>query len=111
VASLSELSEEQWSDLRGVIKRYEDACRKAFAPNVFNWGCLMNDAFKEDTPTPHVHWHVRPRYARPPQVGAYRYSDPNFGQHYDSSATRIVEDSMLEEIRGQIFNALAETRG
>jgi diadenosine tetraphosphate (Ap4A) HIT family hydrolase len=110
-ASLTELTNEQWQDLLTVIRKYENACRVAFDATLFNWVCLMNDAYKEAAPTPHVHWKVRPRYLKAPLVGAYRYSDPNFGHHYDKHATRIVEDMMLEEIRGKLFSALAEKRG
>jgi diadenosine tetraphosphate (Ap4A) HIT family hydrolase len=109
-ASLGDLTDEQWQDLQVVIRKYESACRQAFGATVFNWVCLMNDAFKEQPPTPHVHWKVRPRYLKAPLVGAYKYSDPNFGHHYDKHASRVVQDVMLEEIRGKIFSALAETR-
>jgi diadenosine tetraphosphate (Ap4A) HIT family hydrolase len=109
-AALSQLSAEQWQELQTVIQKYEAACRRAFGATLFNWVCLMNDAYQQPVPAPHVHWKVRPRYARPPQVGAYRYSDPNFGHHYDKSANRVVDDFAMEEIRGMLFKALAETR-
>lgn len=80
--SLSELYPEEWLELAGVTVRLEAAIRKAFGATLFNWACLMNAAYQEAEPEPHVHWHVRPRYDGPVELEGLRFEDPAFGHHY-----------------------------
>jgi len=63
---LSELTRPQVEDWHDVVIRYEGLVRGVFEAKVFNWGCLMNNAFQLPNPKTHVHWHVRPRYAVKP---------------------------------------------
>ena len=102
VGSLSELSEGQWLDLREVMKHYEGAMGRAFGAKLCNWVCLMNDAFKEAQPMPHVHWHVRPRYDSSVKVAGEELGDPNFAHHYLPKFERALAPSMLREIAERI---------
>ncbi|HUD11487.1 MAG TPA: HIT family protein [Candidatus Saccharimonadia bacterium] len=104
--SLTGLSEPEWSDLHQVISRFEHAIRLSFDAQVFNWVCLMNDAFKSDDPRPHVHWKVRPRYARPVQIGPAQFSDPNFAHHYDKAHDRDHVAPLGEPLRESIETAI-----
>src|SRR4051812_32724823 len=77
VGSVSELTEDEWAELHRLIKRYESAITELFGARLFNWACLMNNAFKEDQPQPHVHWHVRPRYSHAVESIGRSFVDPN----------------------------------
>src|SRR5215212_1878986 len=57
-ASLSELSELEWLDLKAVIERLEAALRTLFNATQCNWSSMMNQAYQVDPPVPHVHFHV-----------------------------------------------------
>src|SRR5689334_22003391 len=77
--SLPDLSDEEFSDFHKVIKLYEHAVIKAFGAVMCNWTCLMNNAYQNNPPNPHVHWHGRPRYNKPVQFADKTFIDPNFG--------------------------------
>ena len=101
-SSISELSDEQWSDLRFVIRRYEHAVKRAFGAKLCNWSCLMNFAFKAAQPVPHVHWHVTPRYDVVVKVAGQTFHDPNFGHHYSLDGERTVDSQAMHEIVKQL---------
>lgn len=97
--SLSELTEEEFSDLHAVIKKYESLLKNTFKATLFNWSCLMNHAYREKPYTPQVHFHVRPRYEKEVSVSGVIFNDPNFGDHYhlqDSVSNRISEETFAE---------------
>jgi diadenosine tetraphosphate (Ap4A) HIT family hydrolase len=86
------------------MKEFEAGIKVAFGADLFNWACLMNNAFKTPHPQPHVHWHVWPRYRRPVQIGTHTFTDPNFGHHYDKHAETLVDSKALELITEQFRN-------
>lgn len=106
VGSISELTEGQWEDLHSVIKRYEGAVRRAFGAKLFNWSCLMNDAFKATRPVPHVHWHVKPRYDKLVNITGIEFDDPNFAHHYQLKSERVADSLMANEIAGRLRDNL-----
>jgi diadenosine tetraphosphate (Ap4A) HIT family hydrolase len=108
VPSLSSLSNEAGAEYWRVVRRYENAVRAAFGADLFNWGCLMNDTFKTDHPVPHVHYHVRPRYAQAPVVYGNSYADPNFGHHYQREQKLVVGNDVLRTIRDVIRAGMGE---
>lgn len=83
---LAELTADEWVDLQLAIRQTEDILRKAFDATVFNWGCLMNNAFQQKPYNPHVHCHVWPRYDHPVTIEGKTYTDDLFGNHYDDPA-------------------------
>lgn len=96
--SLSELTDDEFSDLHEVIKKYESLLKKTFGATLFNWSCLMNHAYREKPYTPQVHFHVRPRYENDVRVGDTVFRDPNFGDHYhlqDSMSNRVSEETFV----------------
>jgi diadenosine tetraphosphate (Ap4A) HIT family hydrolase len=97
-ASLSELSPAEWTDFTVVVKRLEGAVRRAFGARMFNWTCMMNDAYKEAAPEPHVHWHCRPRYDTPVEMDGVRFLDAAFGHHYDRSLRQEVPRDVRRKI-------------
>ncbi|HBL52368.1 MAG TPA: hypothetical protein DDZ05_04075 [Candidatus Blackburnbacteria bacterium] len=60
--TLLDVEETEWENLRGVIAKLAHAVEKGLGATMCNWACLMNDAYQEEIPAPHVHWHLRPRY-------------------------------------------------
>lgn len=105
--SLSELTTEEWVDLQHVIKQSEQTLTKAFEPELFNWSCLMNDAYQEAEPLPHVHWHVRPRYRQPVSFQGREFADPEFGRHYVRN--RDEDHIASNELRLAIRDSLRHT--
>ena len=112
-SSLSDLSTEQWDDLHHVIQRYEHAVTSAFQADLFNWACLMNDAFKEPhhPQSPHVHFHVRPRYKNPVTLSGIVFTDEEFGKHYktrwDGKTDKIVDDTSMRGITQTICSHMS----
>lgn len=53
--NLAGLNQEEVIDFSEVVKKLEGTLRKTFQATMFNWTCLMNDAYKEAPPNPQVH--------------------------------------------------------
>jgi diadenosine tetraphosphate (Ap4A) HIT family hydrolase len=100
--SLPEITEEEQKDFFFLIKKLENFYKEVLGATMFNYSCLMNDAYR-DGEIPHVHFHMRPRYKNPTIVLGETFIDPNFGEHYISptlEGTKPVE--VGEEIRNFI---------
>ncbi len=95
---MSNLTADQWNDFSQVVKQLESACKKAFGATMFNWTCLMNHAYRNDPPNPHVHWHVRPRYNKPVTFAGELFEDKAFGSHYERGTERKVSEGVIDEI-------------
>lgn len=104
--SLSELDEEEWQEFHEIVRKLEKAYKQAFGAEPLNWGCFMNNAFKAEPFTPHVHWHIFPRYHKAPVIEGVEFDDPLFGSFFDDNAKRIVSDEVVaviaEKLRGNI---------
>ena len=59
--SLSELTDNDWIELGKIEKELERVSKKLFNATMFNFACLMNNAYR-DNEKPHVHFHFIPRY-------------------------------------------------
>lgn len=79
---LADITKEEMLDFLEVVKKLENVFRKTFDATMFNWTCLMNNAYQEENPQPQVHWHFRPRYSHSVELSGKVYKDPNFGHHY-----------------------------
>ena len=69
--SVAELSEEEWSALRGEVAAAAGLLGAALAPDHFNYAFLQNI-------DRHVHLHVIPRYASPREFGGRVFVDEDF---------------------------------
>ena len=98
VGDLAKLSDGEWLDFAKLVKKYESALRKAFGATMFNWSCLMNNAFRNNPPDPHVHWHVRPRYSKPTVLEKMAFEDKEFGNHYARRTNREVPEEVFKKI-------------
>jgi len=99
---LSALTEEEQKDFFEIVKKIEHLFTQTFGATMFNWTCLMNNAYKSDPPTPHVHWHVRPRYKNPIVFNGQTYTDPNFASHY------LRGEENVEEVSEEMLNNIVE---
>lgn len=105
-SDLADLSEEEQKDFFEVLKNLEDAIKKSFGAVLFNWGCLMNNAFKEKSWNPHVHWHVRPRYDKVVDFSEIVFEDKEFGSHYQRRTDRKLPYETIKEIIDKIKSNL-----
>ena len=100
--SLSELTKDEWLDFSELVRKLESCFKRTFDAKLINWSCLMNNAFKEKTANPHIHWHVRPRYERDVKFAGLTFKDPEFGSHYARGQDRIFlqpEDVLIKIIK------------
>jgi len=85
-----------------VVKKLEAVITKAFGAKMFNWSCLMNNAYQNDPPNPHVHWHLRPRYSKRVKFANRWFEDPDFAHHYNRDREERVTEAMVKKITRQI---------
>lgn len=104
--SLGSLTNKEWGEFALITKQLENACKKAFGAEPFNWACMMNNAYQVKPPLPHVHWHFRPRYEKPVQVNNVTFADSQFGFHYDREQRRRVTDETFQAILKGIKESL-----
>lgn len=97
-SSLSELNETEWQEFEELVKQLESVYAKTLGAKPLNWGCFMNNAFREEPAHPHVHWHLFPRYKKAPTIGDITFDDQLYGEHYDPNAEKIVSDGVVEKI-------------
>ena len=79
--SLSELSPEVWQELGEIEKELERVCKKLFNTTMFNFACLMNNAYRDNEPS-HVHYHFVPRYKNELKLFDKVYKDKHFGYNF-----------------------------
>ena len=58
----------------------------------------MNSFYKEAAPDPHLHIHVRPRYAKPVMINGNIYTDSEFGHHYALKKGGAIPAEDWEEV-------------
>ena len=96
--SLSELTEEEWEELRQLIRKVETCFKTVLGATLCNWSCLMNSFYKSSDPNPHVHIHVRPRYKTPVTINGHMYADADFGRHYSLRQNNMVSGEDMQVI-------------
>lgn len=79
---LSELTDDEWKELRSLICKMETCLKAVLGATLCNWSCLMNGFYKDSEPKPHLHIHIRPRYDKPVILNGNTYIDCEFGHHY-----------------------------
>lgn len=102
--SLPELRDEELLDLKNnVMIPYEAALKKAFGAEMFNWSCLMNNAYQNTPPDPHVHWHVWPRYRNTVEVDGEKFIDEHFGHYIPLATKRLLSEELRRSITDNIL--------
>ena len=102
--SLSNLKKEEWDNLQKIIKKLESAYKKTFNATMFNWTCLLNNAYKKDPPKPQVHFQMRPRYKQKVKINKDSFEDLEFAHHYNKKRMNVVLRKTLELIAKKIYN-------
>ncbi|MCR4885048.1 MAG: HIT family protein [Clostridiales bacterium] len=96
--SMSEMTDDEWKELRELICKVETCLKTVLGATLCNWSCLMNSFYKESAPDPHLHIHVRPRYEAPVMVNGRTYIDSEFGHHYAVKKHVEISDKDREEV-------------
>ncbi len=106
--SLSELSIEAWQELGIIEKELERVCKKVFDATMFNFCCLMNNAYR-DNEKPKVHYHFIPRYRNELRLFNKIYKDKHFGYNFwkwDLSRFKSQKDIYTEKERLKIYEII-----
>ena len=97
-SSMSEMTEDEWEDLRKLICKVETCLKTVLGATMCNWSCLMNSFYKDSEPNPHLHIHVRPRYNKPVMLNGSTYTDNEFGHHYALHKCGTIPAKDKEEV-------------
>ncbi len=106
--SLSDLTDEEWKKLGIIEKELERICKKLFNATMFNFACLMNNAYR-DNEKPHVHFHFIPRYKDKINLFNKIYNDKHFGYNFWKwalSKFKRQKDIFTKEERLKIFEKM-----
>ncbi len=106
--NLSNLTPEEWQELGQIEKELERVCKKLFKTTMFNFACLMNNAYLDKT-EPHVHFHFFPRYKKKIKIFNKTYVDKHFGYNFWKWAlddNQQQKDIFTKEERLQIFELM-----
>ena len=68
--------------MKAIIDRLEFIYKEVLGAELSNWSCLLNNFYKETTPNPHLHLHVRPRYKNAIVINDHSFEDTEFAHHY-----------------------------
>ena len=106
--SLSELTNDEWLELGKLEKELERVTKKLFGATMFNFACLMNNAYR-DNEKPHVHFHFVPRYKNELKIFNKVYKDRHFGYNFwkwDLSKFKRQKDIFTKEEKIKIFEMM-----
>ena len=105
--SLSDLTNDEWIELGIIEKELERVCKKVLGATMFNFCCLMNNAYR-DNETPYVHFQFVPRYRDETIILNKNYVDTHFG--FNLWKWAITDDAQKDiftnEERLEIFNMI-----
>lgn len=108
--SLSGLEPEAWVELGQIEKELERVCTKLFGATMFNFACLMNNAYRDDE-KPMVHYHFIPRYKNKLNIFDKIYKDKHFGYNmwkWSLSKFKRQKDIFTQQERNKIFEMIQE---
>lgn len=107
---LSDLTDEEWQELGKIEKELERITKKLFNATMFNFACLMNNAYK-DNEKPHVHFHFIPRYNNKINLFNKVYRDKHFGYNFwkwSLSRFKCQKDIFTKDEKVEIFKMMKE---
>ena len=105
---LSDLTKEEWMELGSLEKELERVCNKVLKPTMYNFTCLMNNAYS-DNETPHVHYHFFPRYKEEAIIVGKKYKDKHFGYNFWKWANnrfKSQKDIFTSSEKEEIYNLM-----
>ncbi len=83
------------------VRETKAALTALLAPDHFNFMFLMNL-------TPHVHFHIFPRYARSIEFAGQTIADSRYGDHYDPAESRTLDAAAEEQLIVALRQALTQ---
>lgn len=99
------VTKDELDEWHTVARMMQDAARVAFGMDVPNWdetswdwALLMNHAYRNNPPTPLVHWHFIPRYRNPVKFAGEIFTDGQFGNNWRDRPERKVSDELEQQI-------------
>lgn len=98
---LSDVEDTEWVNFIDILRRLENSVKLAFKPNLFNWSCFKNMAFRDEDPDPEIHWHFLPRYRYEVEFEGVTFEDPDFG-YIPKPVERRVSREMMMKIKSAI---------
>lgn len=106
--SLSDLSNDEWIELGILEKELERVCKKLFNSTMFNFACLMNNAYR-DNEKPHVHFQFIPRYNGERVILNKKYKDKHFGYNlwkWSLNKFKSQKDIFIKEEKIKMFEMM-----
>ena len=106
--SLSDLTSEEWEELGKLEKELERVCKKLFNTTMFNFSCLMNNAYR-DNERPHVHFWFFPRYKNELKLFGKVFKDKHFGYNFwkwSNNKFKCQKDIFTKDERMQIYEMM-----
>jgi len=107
---LSDMTPQEWQELGLLETELERVCKKVFNATMFNFACLMNNAYR-DNEKPHVHFWFVPRYKKPIKLFNKEYKDKHFGYNFwkwSLSKFKNQKDIFTQEERVKIFEMMKQ---
>ena len=99
VASLPDVTVAEEQEFIAMRNRIIRAQMQEFGAKVVNVSCLMNHAFTaERGGSPHVHYHLKPRYAQPVERFGRTFVDRQFGAYIKEKYSNVVDSETAREI-------------
>ncbi len=105
---LGSLTTEEWQELGILEKELERVMKKLFNATMFNFCCLMNNAYRDDE-NPHVHFHFIPRYKNTVEIFNKSFIDKFFGYNFykwNNDKINKQKDIFKKEEKEIIFNLI-----
>ncbi|MBI2054664.1 MAG: hypothetical protein HYT39_01020 [Candidatus Sungbacteria bacterium] len=99
--NIAELTDEEFLEVKKIIKEYQSALTKLWQPDFWNYSQLGNA-------TPHIHFHFVPRYKGKRVFEGTEFIDERWGKNYNPSSSRPEDKKLNEKIRGTIQNVIQE---
>lgn len=97
------MTNEEWVDFGKVVEIYESALKKCFNATYFNWGCFLNDAYRNEPYNAQVHWQVRPRYEKSGNFEGNTFKDDEFGHQFLRKDMEVI---LSDEMINKVYNKL-----
>ena len=99
--NVAALSDPEVLSLWAFVRETKAALTSLFAPDHFNFMFLMNL-------TPHVHFHIFPRYSDPREFAGQTLTDTKYGGHYDPDESRTLSADVEEQLVSSLRHALTQ---
>ena len=98
---IAHLTDAEVLSLWAFVRETKAALLTLFTPDHFNYMFLMNL-------TPHVHFHIFPRYGAPREFHGQTFDDSRYGDHYDPAESRTLDAASEEALIKALRRALTQ---